>query len=440
MMTFTILRVEAFDEVLKHNRSRRDSESPSHDENEMMCYFEHLITTYRKEALGEELSEDDLLYLSFAYTNVIDTTTNGHLPVPVFSYTRPTDTHKFIMHVLLSMGRFSTEAELTMHATLRECFVSAKLIGRNDDVASLQDYSNKLLKRFITDQMVYFSNSQRVLGEWITLIGEIFDSIIVRNELLVSDMPSVQLSTVLQSMEDADQAFRLNKKTRLVEAAYKEIGTELFSRLPSKEDVLVATKEYPVAWDPVNVLRRSRHQSLASFNEQKLAIEVAIASIDKYKDINLAATVTKNVGIRGFPGGGKTWCCMYVALYAMSQGLDVLATAIMAKRATALGGTHWHRFFGLPIDAKLTPQRMAELALNKIANNPQLRNAIMSLDVIIADELGQLSAEFVATINIILCKLRGTTTLFGGILLIGSLDHTQIQPWEVSDITFLTLK
>ena len=49
-----------------------------------------------------------------------------------------------------------------------------------------------------------------------------------------------------------------------------------------------------------------------------------------------------------------------------------------------------------------------------------------------ADELGQLSSEFVAAINIILTRIRHTSQMFGGILMIGSLDHTQIQPWEVS--------
>ena len=59
---------------------------------------------------------------------MIDFKFKGHLPVPVYSYVRPTSGHKFILHVLLSMGRFTTEVELTMHSSLRESFRAAKLI------------------------------------------------------------------------------------------------------------------------------------------------------------------------------------------------------------------------------------------------------------------------------------------------------------------------
>ena len=76
---------------------------------------------------------------------------------------------------------------------------------------------------------------------------------------------------------------------------------------------------------------------------------------------------------------------------------------MMAKRANSLGGTHWHRLLLLPVESKLTPQRIAEVALNKIEQNPIKLNEIQSLDVILADEFGQLSSEFVAAVNIILC-------------------------------------
>ena len=50
--------------------------------------------------------------------------------------------------------------------------------------------------------------------------------------------------------------------------------------------------------------------------------------------------------------------------------------------------------------------------------------------MILADEFGQLSSEFIGTIDIILCHLKRSNLMFGGVLLIGTLDHTQIQPWK----------
>ena len=72
-----------------------------------------------------------------------------HLPVPVYSYIKPTMGPQFILHILLSMGHSSAKIYLTHHATLRECLRSAKLIGDLDDEYSLQEYSNNLLQKFI---------------------------------------------------------------------------------------------------------------------------------------------------------------------------------------------------------------------------------------------------------------------------------------------------
>ena len=36
---------------------------------------------------------------------------------------------EFILHILLSLGRFATERDLLLHNSLRDCFKAAKLIG-----------------------------------------------------------------------------------------------------------------------------------------------------------------------------------------------------------------------------------------------------------------------------------------------------------------------
>ena len=62
-----------------------------------------------------------------------------HLPVLVFSYINPTTGPHFILHILISMGNFSTEIDLTHHATIIECLRSENLIGELDDDHSLQE-------------------------------------------------------------------------------------------------------------------------------------------------------------------------------------------------------------------------------------------------------------------------------------------------------------
>ena len=60
----------------------------------------------------------------------------------------------------------------------------------------------------------------------------------------------------------------------------------------------------------------------------------------------------------------------------------------------------------------------------------------MSLDVLCCDEIGQISSELISIIDIIMRRLRESNIFLGGILLICTLDHTQIQPIKQSP--FLT--
>ena len=90
-----------------------------------------------------------------------------------------------------------------MHDTIRESFRYAKLIGPSNDPSDIQASSDRLLYRYIEDQLQYFPNSKRVLTEWITIAGDLFDSVILRNEISISDMPPVQLSSLFGSTEES---------------------------------------------------------------------------------------------------------------------------------------------------------------------------------------------------------------------------------------------
>ena len=105
----------------------------------------------------------------------------------------------------------------------------------------------------------------------------------------------------------------------------------------------------PIYWDACNKFTRNEAQSMSSFNEQKFAIKICVLTIDKYCNWLELDTYTKNMCIRGFPGSGKTWCSLYCALHALSKGLNVITTAVLAKRAIQSGGIHYHKLFCLRI-------------------------------------------------------------------------------------------
>ena len=44
------------------------------------------------------------------------------------------------------------------------------------------------------------------------------------------------------------------------------------------------------------------------------------------------------------------------------------------------------------------------------------------------DEIGQLPVELFSAIEIILCRIRQSTVFMGGVIIISTMDHTQLQP------------
>uniref|UniRef100_A0A7S2S6V5 Uncharacterized protein n=1 Tax=Eucampia antarctica TaxID=49252 RepID=A0A7S2S6V5_9STRA len=101
----------------------------------------------------------------------------------------------------------------------------------------------------------------------------------------------------------------------------------------------------------------------------------------------------------------------------------------MAKRVLQLGDKHWHNLFGLTSGQEhITPHRRAELAITRIMNKTIQLNFVRSLHVICEDEFGQQSAEYMATYDILLRHVRKSNVHMGGMLILGTMDHMQIQP------------
>ena len=161
---------------------------------------------------NEDNSDIDDDFYNHVYYNLIHEDTMEHLPIPCYSFTTPLMSTSFMLHIMLSMGRFETEIDLLTHSNIKECLRKCKLIGPNEDSESLKNYANNMLRRFIEEQMQYFPNSQRVIDLWIITTFNLFRKIIIEDSLPISEMPPIQLSTLLASTENAIKQYAMRKK------------------------------------------------------------------------------------------------------------------------------------------------------------------------------------------------------------------------------------
>ena len=170
-----------------------------------------------------------------------------------------------------------------------------------------------------------------------------------------------------------------------------------------------------------------------------LAVTVGTRLIEKYhRQFGPTTDIfTKGEVITGVPGSGKSHVIQYLSLVAMSKGLRVMTTALMAVRAMALGGEHMHQLFCINTKTHGTPHRHAELAIDKLHCQSQILHlhALLTMDVLVIDEVGQLSAAQFTVLDIILRKLRNSNIPFGGVLILCTMDHRQFS--AINGLPFL---
>ena len=375
-----------------------------------------------------ECEEDHDMWL-FMRDNLLYDDEYRHVPIAVFSYVKPTMGPRFILHILLSLGEFDTELDLILHPKLCDSLRYAKLIGPLDDEESLKEYSNQLLRKYIEQQMVYFPNSSNVLDQWIVTAGDLFESVILQNAIPITDMPPAH-QTALNDSKDAEVLETwASMKDNFVCASLREMDScvDLYS-IPSIDEIKDCSRNDPLDWDPILNFRKHPDQSQQSFDDQKLAVENNVAAIDQYVNYTGQCLFVKCRVIAGSPGSGKAFILNYVAIYAMSKGLKIAITALMAQRAVHLEGIHLHKLFYLPVNKRLNIHRVAETAIQSLFQHPVTLSILKMVDVLFLDEIGQISADMLSCLDMILRKIRNNNIFLGGLLFICTLDHKQLPP------------
>ncbi len=106
---------------------------------------------------------------------------------------------------------------------------------------------------------------------------------------------------------------------------------------------------------------------------------------------------------------------------------DNISTSLLGIRASDLSGTHLHSLFcWTPQKHKSTPYKTALSALNRIMRKHLLHHIILALNALFIDELGTLSNQQLAVLDIMFQKYHNSPLPFDGLLILGSLDPRQI--------------
>ena len=266
-------------------------------------------------------------------------------PVVVYSRITPDQNTKFALHLLLVLGEYDTELDFKKSASFRDSFVKAGLfeeVERKNVTFGCIAVDN-LLKRVILEVIPVQPVSTKKLDAYIVRSHRVLQSM-----LLDDCVPLLDLPPCLQTQLYADKHSEMMKcweKYRVSQIKSMLEPLQRLQSLPDPNDVLRATKEKPVSWDPLVAIPKLDVQSEESFLEQQYALGIGKRAVDHYLQSLGSKKITKGTLFNGAPGAGKTYLLQTVGLYAMCMGLRVMTTALMAVRARSLGGINLHQLF-----------------------------------------------------------------------------------------------
>ena len=342
----------------------------------------------------------------------------------VFSKVYPRNPSNFLIHFLLSTGRFETELELFDVPSLRDAYIRGKVIP-DKQVYDNADV-NRLLEKYILEQLRYLPGGTRSFDAHLLAAKSVFHGLLINNDIYSESMPITLMNTLTEALEDKAKKMLRQSQVNIV----KSLVQKHLPSFPSLSTFETVSKETPSDW-PADLVPNS-FQSAESLQEQSFILEELKSLIAEC--IFVDHKFRHHQLILGPPGTGKTYVLTMALGYALSKGLFCLVTSLASRRAMQFGGEHIHKLFCLPPSSTGSPIKMAEQALVKLDHRNDKKMLLLALEVLFVEEISLISAEQWAAMDIVLQELKESKLPFGGILVIASGDQMQLPAIDGNDI------
>ena len=344
---------------------------------------------------------------------------SSYLPLPIYNCVKPTKTTRFLVHILLSMGKFSNEMELFHGKTFKDYFINAQLLPKSNKIFPVSEKDvMQIAKDYTMKQLVYIPGGTKSFDRNCLLAYDVLYSALVNDEVITGDTPSFLYTSLTFSANEKARKYRAELQATTAAVC------SLITGVPSKQALLYATKFNPTTWTYTQ--QRLPDQTKASFEEKCHATKVMIHAVNEY--MTQSRKSTKSYMILGGPGTGKTYQIQIGVAYSLSRGLTGTFTALTAERALSLGGIHLHALFGINVinTTRINPNHLAQNAIVRLYKHPEKVTYIRKLDFLAIDEMGLIPAELISTIDMICRYTRGKSAFMGGILVLATIDHLQL--------------
>ena len=351
---------------------------------------------------------------TFNINHLVDYSAEKQKPaVVVFPNVIPKHVPNFLISFLLQFGRYETEFDLFETGNIATAYARAGLIK---DAASVNDMdTNELLKLFILQRVMFIPGSHVSQDRQIVDAKNAFCFLNESQELI--ETPTIVYNALQQECSEELNRSVTSKITNVTKQVHSLITD---AQKPTIDSLIDCQVDIPLNYNPL-------HSNGLHFNaEQTFVLQNLIHIIDSF--VNSAASFFKYQFVVGMPGSGKTFVTIHSLFYALCKGLNVMITSLSSERAMQFSGMHIHDLFGLPVSQSLSVDEIVEKALQKLDFDFVKLTLLKRLDVLYFEEIGMVSSEEFASIDLILQKVRENYQPFGGVLVFATGDPKQLPP------------
>ncbi len=129
--------------------------------------------------------------------------------------------------------------------------------------------------------------------------------------------------------------------------------------------------------------------------------------------------------VDGFAGSGKTWVIntLKKMFKEMNVSKRVRSGAYVGQAASLLGGSTLHSLLSLSF-SKFHNEEEG----NEVCSETTLQRRWLGVEILIIDEISMVGANFIAKVHTQLCRIRGSSEVFGGLTVLFFGDFSQLPP------------
>jgi predicted GIY-YIG superfamily endonuclease len=376
---------------------------------EMVAFLRRLWTLHNAFDLGITIlrtatitsNEEEYNFLSEHFLSK-----SKSLSLPIIWHTPiyPRQKNRFLIHLLLIMGKYVTEYELMLSGNIRNAYISARLFNPKKPYQSVKALLSRYVKEFLSNQ----PGSTFQFDRNLCLADSILNETLCQKTTCIPPTPAVLYSHMQEETNSKVKDFHNNQQTLFVNTLLNDLRTcGLSSILPTPQSLL-NSRIIPIHTQSFFPPPITFRQNVSSYTEQTKVNNLAVKEVNNY---------------------GKTTVCEMISLYSISKGMNGISTSIVADRAKQLGGIHIHSLCCMN-GSSGPPGRIAENALSRLYRNPRMLWLWKNLDFIYFDELGLFNAETFAAVDMIARYTRQTGAFMGGLFCIATMDILQLMPWQ----------